>query len=86
MPICRYYADRPRTDHHRRMRSAGTAALTPGLSSWPVVDARFSALAGLGCLLVAILTALASVWPPSILFALLSLGFFIRAADGYRSR
>jgi hypothetical protein len=51
-----------------------------------MADAKFSAAAATGCLIVVILTAVQSIWVPTALFAALTVGFVIRAADGYRKR
>jgi len=51
-----------------------------------MADAKFSAAAATGCLVVVILTAAQGVWAPAALFAALAIGFLVRAVYGYRSR
>jgi hypothetical protein len=49
-----------------------------------MVDARFSSLAALGTLVVAVLGAAQEAWAVAALFGLLSAGFALRALQGYR--
>jgi hypothetical protein len=51
-----------------------------------VVDARFSTVAALACLTVAVLSALGDAWAVAIVFGLLAGGFAVRALQGYRRR
>jgi hypothetical protein len=51
-----------------------------------MVDARFSALAGMACALVSVLSAAGGAWAVAAVFAVLAAGFAARAADGYRRR
>lgn len=51
-----------------------------------MVDARFSALAALATLLVAVLAAVAGAPVVAAIWGLLSLGFCVRALLGYRRR
>jgi hypothetical protein len=49
-----------------------------------MVDARFSVLAGVATLLVAVLAALSGAWAVAGVFGLLTIGFTVRAAQGRR--
>lgn len=51
-----------------------------------MVDARFSTLAALASLAVAVLSAAAAAWAVAIVFAVLAAGFAVRALQGYRRR
>jgi hypothetical protein len=51
-----------------------------------MADIRFSAAAAAASLLVAILSALKAAWAPAVVFALLALGFAVRAVQGYMRR
>jgi hypothetical protein len=51
-----------------------------------MVDARFSALAGMACALVSVLSAVGGAWAVSAVFALLAVGFAARSLDDYRRR
>ena len=49
-----------------------------------MVDARFSALAGLACTLVTLLSAAQGAWAVAVVFGLISAGFLARAIQDYR--
>jgi hypothetical protein len=51
-----------------------------------MVDARFSSLAALATLAVAVLGAAQQAWAVAAVFGLLSAGFALRALQGYRAR
>jgi len=51
-----------------------------------VVDARFSALAAIATLIVAVLAAVAGATVVAAVWGALSLGFCVRALAGYRRR
>jgi hypothetical protein len=51
-----------------------------------MVDARFSTVAALACLVVALLSAVTDAWAVASVFALLAVGFTVRALYGYRGR
>jgi hypothetical protein len=51
-----------------------------------MVDARFSTIASLASLAVALLAAGEAAWAVAIVFALLAAGFSVRAWQGYRRR
>ncbi len=51
-----------------------------------MADAKFSAAAATGCLVVVIATAARGAWVPAALFGALTVGFLVRAGYGYRSR
>ena len=56
------------------------------LRSPPMADARFAALAAIATLGVAVASTLAGAWFVACVFALLCVGFAVRAAAGFRSR
>jgi hypothetical protein len=51
-----------------------------------MADIRFSVAASTASLLVAVLSGLKDAWAPAVVFALLAVGFAVRAAQGYRHR
>jgi hypothetical protein len=51
-----------------------------------MADIRFSLAAAAASLLVAILAGFKGAWAPATVFALLALGFLVRAAQGHRRR
>jgi hypothetical protein len=51
-----------------------------------MIDARFSTVAALCTLAVAAASGAAGAWAVAGVFALLSFGFAVRAARGYRGR
>lgn len=50
-----------------------------------MVDARFSALAGLACAAVALASAAQAAWAVAAVFGLIAAGFIVRAVQDYRS-
>jgi hypothetical protein len=51
-----------------------------------MVDARFSTIASLASLVVALLAAGEAAWAVAVVFGLLAVGFAVRALQGYRRR
>jgi hypothetical protein len=51
-----------------------------------VVDARFSTIAAILCTIVSVLAAVKGAFVVAAVWAVLALGFAIRAAIGYRRR
>lgn len=77
--------------HAAWMSSGATATREPVAAAQAsgfddVVDARFSTIAALASLLVAVASAAASAWAVAAVFGLLAAGFALRALQGYRGR